>query len=199
MALIETQPERTDGLHHIGPAVKKVVEEIDERRKRPTFDEITEMGRKSRDRAASRHNLVLSDEEFSTCLSEAQKAWRRLGVEPLSFIANSDNLLNMNKEGKGQAIRETAKNYRSIEGTVPPCGEATFCYIPDYLEPQITAMKEVWQVQSKASSEKIDLASEEIRQRNSQGLGRQLEKLFGVIPAITRMAINGQGPKLANA
>lgn len=199
MAITETQTGQREGLHHIGPAVKKVIEEIADVRKKPTFTEMAEMGRKTKERAASRHSLVLSDEEFSLCLSEAQKAWRKLGVEPLSFISNSDNLLNMNKDGKGEAIRATIKNYRAIEGSIPPCGESTFCYLPDQLEPQISAMREVWHVQSKASPEKMDLASEEIRRRNHDGLGRQLEKFFSVIPAITRMAINGKGPKLANA
>lgn len=136
-----------------------------------------------------RKHTILPDDEFGKILGDAQDVWRKLGVDPLSFVTNSDNLLEMNQNGRGDEIRKTATSYKQIEETLPVKAEPSFCYLPVHLEPHLDAMAEVWKINHLATDKHIELASQEVRIRNQMGLGEHLQKIFQAIPAITRETI----------
>lgn len=173
-------------------------------RGRLTLEEVIKLGSRARGRCESpRRKTILSDDEFSAHLSTAQSIWRKLGVDPLSFVINSENLLEMNLSGKGEEIRRATQSYVGIENSLPVVAESSFCYLPSHLNPHIEAMSEVWAIKHHATPDKIAQASAEVMRRNEQGLGKQLEALFSAIPAITRNALKGgsalQSPSAAPA
>ncbi|HKC14686.1 MAG TPA: hypothetical protein VKC89_01835 [Patescibacteria group bacterium] len=133
--------------------------------------------------------VVLPVEEFEKNLAIAQNVWNKLGVDPLSYVTNSDGLIAMNEEGRGAELRQSTEHYIKINESLSSVksNESPFCLLADHIEPQIRAMQEVWSIGHGATIDQVERASDNIRERNTQGLGHQLDKIFQEIPSFMRI------------
>lgn len=138
-----------------------------------------------------RKSVILTPEEFGSCLDIAQEVWEKLGVEPLSVIKDSDALLAMNLSGGGERVRKQIEGYKLI--TTASSITPTFCLLADHLNPRLEALGKVWEMKYGATQDVIERASEVIRARNSKGLGHQVNGFLDIIPTFIRNAIDATG------